>query len=83
MGRASAYCSATFVVAKKAAGKYRLIIDMRPYNAHCADLPVHYDDLRSLKQFWARPVHYLFSFDIKDGYHHFGIHPAHRRFFQW
>jgi hypothetical protein len=71
------YCSASFVIPKKVLGKFRLIIDLRPLNQHCIDLPVKYDNIKDVKNLFSanRPVRFFGSIDISDGYHHFGIAP--------
>lgn len=43
-------------------------------NKHCKPLPVQFDDLRALRLLFHRRVRSLFSFDLKDGYHHVSIH---------
>ena len=69
----------------KQAGKFRLIVDLRPLNQHCIDLPVKYDSVHDVKHLFSsdKPVRFLGAIDIADGYHHFGIAPACQKFFQF
>ena len=61
-----------------------MIIDFRPLNAFCEDLSVKYDSIDDVKLAFAQKrASYLASFDVKDGYHHFGIARAFRHFFQF
>lgn len=82
MGRATR-CVRTFVVPKPQRNKFRLITDFRPLNEACETLPVSYDDLRSLRHAFGRKVGCLFSVDLKDGYHHVGLHRSAWHLFQF
>ena len=69
-------------VVPKASGGFRLVVDLRPINSRCVERAPVYEDLRDLR-WMARPEDYLFSLDLQDGYHHLGIRPEDRRFFQF
>ena len=59
-----------------------MIVDFRPLNAFCSDLPVKYDSIEDVKLAFSQGgIRHLASFDIKDGYHHFAINPLFRKFF--
>ncbi|GMH38142.1 hypothetical protein BSKO_06026 [Bryopsis sp. KO-2023] len=82
----SAHVSRSFLVPKKnefgnRTGQ-RLIIDLRPLNAQVLPYPVHYEDLRSLPHM-LRQNDFLIKFDLKDAFFHVGIHPDHKKFFQF
>ena len=44
----------------------------------CADLPVKYDDIGEVRYLFRRdrPVRWLATLDLKDGYHHFALDPT-------
>ena len=71
-------------VVPKGNGKLRLIIDLRFLNKHLADSHFSVEDLRLIPDLFD-PGCFLFTFDLKDGYHHISIAPEHRKFlgFQW
>ena len=78
----SGFVSSAFAVMQRT-GKRRLVIDMRPFNSYCEPLPVAYDDISALRPLFARKVSSFWSFDLQDGYHHFGIHPDYLKYFRW
>ena len=57
------------LVSTNRSGKCRLILDLREVNKHLDYLPVKYEDLKIIKQY-LEPNSYMFSFDLKSGYHH-------------
>ena len=58
-------------VSVQSSGKKRLILDFKAYKSPCFQAKVQ--------------VHFVFSFDLKAGYHHVDIFPDHRKFlaFSW
>ena len=71
-------------VSTNRSGKCRLILDLREVNKHLDYLPVKYDDLKIIKQY-LEPTSYMFSFDLKSGYHHVEICSPHCKYlgFSW
>ena len=66
---------------KKEPGKFRLIIDLRHLNEHLHSKPFKYEAAEELIGL-IRNGDYLTSTDLKDGYHHLGIHPSHQHLVQ-
>ena len=66
-------------VVPKGNGKSRLIIDLRFLNKHLADSHFSVEDLRLIPDLFD-PGCFLFTFDLKDGYHHISIAPEHTKF---
>ena len=64
-------------VSKQKSGKKRLILDLRYINRHLYKSKFKCEVLR--------PGDFIFSFDLKSGYHHIDIFPEHRKFlaFSW
>lgn len=73
------YVSRAFVV-PKASGGWRLVVDLRPLNKHCAPRPCRYDTLKTFRGM-ARRGDVMASFDLKDGYHHLAIREEDRKYF--
>ena len=70
-----------FMVPKPPArDKWRLVLDLRHLNSFCVDRKVRFETLKSLRRM-VRPDDWMFSFDLKDGYHAIGIHPRDRKYF--
>ena len=71
-------------VVPKAQNKLRLILDLRYLNDHLASSKFCLEDLRCVPVLF-EPGFELFTFDLKDGYYHIEIAPAHRKFlgFSW
>ena len=65
--------SALGVVAKKGTDKYRLIWDGRYINEHLVIPSFKYEDLNAIAD-WAEPGDYVFTLDLKSGYHHLDMH---------
>ena len=65
-------------------GKKRLILDLRLVNEYLEKTSVRYEDMRTAMIF-LRKGGFMFKFDLKSGYHHIDICPAHREFlgFAW
>ena len=71
-------------VSVQSSGKKRLILDLRFVNNHLWKQSVKFEDLKVALNYLDRG-HFLFSFDIKSGYHHIEIFPPHQSFlgFSW
>ena len=65
-------------------GKKRLILDLRHVNLHLCKNKFKCEDILVAKEV-LRPGDFMFSFDLKSGYHHIDIFPEHRKFlaFAW
>ena len=65
-------------------GKQRLILDLRHVNSFIFKQKSKCEDLSVAIQIFDQGCH-LFKFDLKSGYHHIEIFPAHRKFltFAW
>ena len=72
------------VVPKPGSGKLRLIWDGRYVNEYVVTPDLTYESLSFLPEVLA-PNDYMFSLDLKSGYHHLDIHPDYWEFlgFQW
>lgn len=60
-------------------GRWRLIVDLRHLNLHLVTSPCHYETIDLLPTILYHND-WMTSFDLKDGYHHLGIHPSHQQF---
>ena len=71
-------------VAVQSSGKKRLILDLRKVNYHVWKQSVKYEDLK-MASLYLRQGKYLFSFDLKSGYHHIDMLPDHTQYlgFAW
>jgi hypothetical protein len=67
------YCAPAFIV-RSAAGKRRVVIDLRTINAYLKGRGVRYDTLATLRRTLQRGSWFI-SFDLHAGYHHVGVHP--------
>lgn len=69
-------------VSKQKSGKKRLILDLRHINCHLYKSKFKCEDLAKEV---LRPGDFMFSFDLKSGYHHIDIFPEQRKFlaFSW
>ena len=56
---------------------FRLIIDLRHINTFCAKKSVIYEDIKTVIQV-LEPKDYMITTDIKNGFHHIGIHKSHQ-----
>ena len=65
-------------VASQSSGKKRLILDPSHLNNFIVKTSVKCEDLKTVIQFLKSD--YVFSFDIKSGYHHIGIFEEHRKY---
>ena len=74
------YVSPCFLVPKKEAGQWRLVVDLRHVNAHCVPFPCRYETLSTVQQLCQRGD-YLLSLDIGDAFYHIAIHPDDRKYF--
>ena len=71
-------------VSVQSSGKKRLILDLRIINKHVWKQTVKFEDLKVALNF-LDAGHFMFSFDIKSGYHHVDIFLPHQSFlgFSW
>jgi hypothetical protein len=71
-------------VAVQASGKKRLILDLRYVNKCLLKRKVKYEDWRVALPYFEKDA-YMFSFDLKSGYHHVAIYNDHQTFlgFAW
>ena len=71
-------------VSTRSSGKQRLILDLRHMNSFIFKQKFKCEDLSVAIQIFNQGCH-LFKFDLKSGYHHIEIFPAHRKFltFAW
>lgn len=72
------------VVPKPGTSKLRLIWDGRYINAHIVCPPFKYETLAELPEV-LQPGDYLFTVDLKSGYHHLDMHPDYWQYlgFSW
>ena len=65
-------------------GKKRLILDLRHINLHVYKQKFKCENLNTIKNTFAKDF-FVFSFDLKSGYHHVDIFPDHREYlaFSW
>ena len=65
-------------------GKKRLILDLRHVNKSLIKQSVKYEDWKIAMAYFAKDA-YMFSFDLKSGYHHTDIAQEHQTFlgFSW
>ena len=72
-------------VSVQRSGKKRLILDLRHINFHVYKQKFRCEDLHTIKNVFAKDF-FVFSFDLKSGYHHVDISPDdHRKYlaFSW
>ena len=71
-------------VSVQSSGKKRLILDLRYVNHHIWKTKIHFEDWAVALQYF-RKNHFMFSFDLKSGYHHIDIYPEHCKYlsFAW
>ena len=71
-------------VSIQANGKKRLILDLRYVNKCLDTKRVKYEDWKVALSYFEQDA-YMFSFDLKSGYHHIEIHAEHQTFlgFAW
>ena len=71
-------------VSKQKSGKKRLILDLRHVNRHIYKNKFKCEDVSIAKEV-LKPGDFMFSFDLKSGYHHIDIFPEHKKFlaFAW
>jgi len=76
-------CSPLSVV-ENGRGKLRLVINLRYLNQFLWQDKFKYEDLR-IAMLMFQKGDFMFSFDLKSGYHHIDIYQPHRKFlgFQW
>ncbi len=74
------YVSASFMIPKKAPGKYRLIADERTINKYTPVPSLKYATLRHLSSI-VKPGDFTLSMDLEGGYYQFSIHPDYRKYF--
>ncbi len=71
-------------VSVQSSGKKRLILDLRYINHHVWKQKTKFEDFNVALQYFNQGD-FMFSFDLKSGYHHIDIFPDHREFlsFSW
>ena len=71
-------------VSVQTSGKKRLILDLRHINLHVYKQKFKCEGLHTIKNAFSED-YYVFSFDLKSGYHHVDIFPDHRKYlaFSW
>jgi hypothetical protein len=71
-------------VVPKGEDKFRLILDLRYVNSFLQVVPFKYDSIRSVVDL-CQPKDYLFTVDLKSGYHHIDIHQRDWQYlgFEW
>lgn len=79
---ASAVCwvSRVFLVPKKGSKRYRLVIDLREFNATQTEASCEVETLRQLRA-QLRPKDYMVAIDLTDGYFHLSIRESDRKYF--
>ena len=73
-------------IAIQSSGKKRLILDLRYPNSFLKKCKVKFEGVQDMLTVLSNsPQQYLFSFDIKSGYHHIEIFPDDQQFlgFSW
>ena len=65
-------------------GKKRLILDLRKVNLFLAKYKFRLEDIKNVKEV-RKPFDYMFTFDLKSGYHHVDIHEDYQKYlgFSW
>ena len=66
-------------VSVQANGKRRLILDLKYVNKFFHKMHVEYEDWKTAMSYFARGA-YMFSFDLKSGYHHVEIFEGHQTY---
>ena len=76
-------CSPLLVVSNNV-GKLRLLLNLRYLNQFLLKDKFKYEDLR-VAMIMFQPDDYMFTFDLKSGYHHVDIHEEHWKYlgFAW
>ena len=78
------YICSPLSVVQNSMGKKRLVINLRYLNRHLWKQKFKYEDLRTAMLLF-KPGDYMFSFDLKSGYHHVDIADVHHKYlgFEW
>ena len=82
LGERTHVCRAHMVPKKVPPGsppKWRIVIDLRPTNRYCRPMRCKYETLKVLSRL-ARKGDWMFSWDLKDGYHAVGVAKSSRRY---
>ena len=71
-------------VVSNSTGKLRLVLNLRYLNQFLLKEKFKYEDLR-VAMLMFQPDDYMFTFDLKSGYHHIDIHKEHWKYlgFAW
>ena len=71
-------------VVPKANGKYRIILDLRPFNKYMKALKFSMETIQRIRPL-IKQGDYMCAIDLRSAYHHLMVHPDHRRFcgFKW
>eukprot|EP00873_Tetraselmis_striata_P034560 jgi/Tetstr1/454824/TSEL_041704.t1 len=80
-GHGLRWVSRLFLVPKPGVNKWRLIIDLRPFNRYCEGRSMSFETLTRLCHVLARPDDYMLSMDLQDGFYAVGIAPEDRDYF--
>ncbi|MEL6330933.1 MAG: reverse transcriptase domain-containing protein [Planctomycetota bacterium] len=67
------------VIPKSTAGKFRLIVDLRPLNKHVLEREFSYETHATFRDLLEENDG-MITIDLSSGYHHVDIHPAHRTY---
>ena len=74
------FVSAVFLVPKKGSARYRLVIDFRPVNRHCADGTCEVEPLHVLPR-TIEAGDSMCALDLSDGYFHLALRTGSRKYF--
>ena len=76
------WVSRIFLVPKKVAGDYRMVVDLRHVNSFAQKGTAEVETLAQLSSV-LEPRDHLVALDLSDGYYHFRIHSADTQYFQF
>ena len=89
-GTSSRYVSRLFCVSKPNGAptaeypdgvpRWRLVLDLTPLNKWCKKHSMKCESLRTLAAMGLNPGALMFSWDLEDGFHSFGIDPDYRQY---
>ena len=63
----------------QSSGKKRLILDLRHINLHIYKQKFECEGLHTIKSAFVKN-YFVFSFDVKSGYHHVDVFPDNRKY---
>ena len=73
------FCVSSLKVVPKKMGKFRLICDLRYINSHCEVPHFSFENVSVLSEIMQDNDHAV-TLDLKDGFYHFPVHPACRKY---